>query len=78
MRLGFREQQNAKPKLIDADTMLRWAASMTWKGLHPVVQLSRQVYDKGVKLSKQAVKAVEARLERNPLLPKWGILMRPA
>ena len=46
MRLGFREQQNAKPKLIDADTMLRWAASMTWKGLHPVVQLSRQVYDK--------------------------------
>lgn len=78
MRLGFREQRNAKPKLIDADTMLRWAASMTWKGLHPVVQLSRQVYDKGVKLSKQAMKAVEARLERNPLLPKWGILMRPA
>jgi Rhodopirellula transposase DDE domain len=31
-------------KLIDAETMLEWAKQMTWKGLHPVVELSRQVY----------------------------------
>ena len=32
--------------------MLEWAASMTWKGLHPVVQLSRKVYQKGISLRK--------------------------
>ena len=57
--------------------MLAWAKSMIWKGLHPVVELTRKVYRKGVKLTKAAMRAVEARLERNPLLPKWDILIRP-
>ena len=34
-------------KLIDVDTMLGWAKEMTWKGLHPVVELSRKVYERG-------------------------------
>ena len=61
----------------DADTMLEWAKSMTWKGLQPVVELSRQVYAKGVKVSKTALQTVEEHLERNPLLPKWDILIHP-
>ena len=65
-------------QLIDAETMLEWAKRMTWKGVHPVVELSRKVYDKGVSLSKAAMRAVEARLERNRLLPKWDILIHPA
>jgi len=64
-------------QLHDAHTMLSWAKSMTWKGLKPVVELSRKVYAKGVTLSKSAMQAVEARLERNPLLPKWDILISP-
>ncbi len=63
--------------LHDADTMLAWAKSMTWKGLKPVVALSRKVYATGVTLSKRAMQAVEARLERNPLLPKWDIVIHP-
>jgi hypothetical protein len=50
---------------------------MTWKGIKPVVELSRKVYAKGVTLSKTAMQAVEVRLERNPLLPKWDILIHP-
>jgi Rhodopirellula transposase DDE domain len=65
-------------QLRDAETMLEWAKRMTWKGLKPVVELSRKVYAKGVTLSKTAMQAVEARLERNPLLPKWDILIHPA
>ena len=65
-------------QLIDAETMLEWAKRMTWKGVHPVVELSRKVYDKGVSLSKAAMRAVEARLERHPALPKWDILIHPA
>ena len=58
--------------------MLAWAKSMTWKGIHPVVELSHTVYEKGISLTKQAMLAVESRLERNPLLPKWDILIRSA
>jgi len=64
-------------QLIDVETMLEWARTMTWKGLQPVVELSRKVYRKGVSLSKAAMRAVEARLERDPLLSKWDILIRP-
>jgi hypothetical protein len=65
-------------KLIDVETMLGWAKKMTWKGLHPVVELSRQVYEKGISLGKAAMAAVEARLTRDPKLPKYDILINPA
>ena len=64
-------------KLVDRETMLEWAKSMTWKGMHPIVELSRKVYQKAVTLSKKAMREVEARLERHPALPKWDILIRP-
>jgi hypothetical protein len=50
---------------------------MIWKGLPPVVELSREVYAKGVSLTKKAMREVEARLLRNPELPKWDILIEP-
>jgi len=65
-------------KLIDAETMLEWAKKMPWKGIHPVVELSRKVYEKGIALSKAAMQAVEARLKRAPQLPKYDILVNPA
>jgi hypothetical protein len=65
-------------KSVDVKTMLEWAKSMTWKGLHPIVELSRTVYQKGIALSKKAMQAIESRLERHPELPKWDILIRPA
>ena len=58
--------------------MLEWAKRMTWKGLHPVVALSRKVYQKGISLGKAAMQAVEARLERHPALPKYDIVINPA
>ena len=60
------------------ETMVEWAKTMTWKGIHPIVALSQQVYQKGVALSKRAMQAVEARLARHPELPKWDILILPA
>ena len=75
---GILEQHWNGTKLVDVDTMVGWTHRMTWKGIHPIVTLSRTVYQKGVSLSKKAMQAVEARLERNPLLPKWDILIQPA
>jgi undecaprenyl pyrophosphate synthase len=42
-----------------------------------LVNLSKTVYQKGISLSKGTMQAIEDRLERNPILPKWDILIRP-
>lgn len=75
---GVLEQHWNGAKLINLSTMLAWAQSMTWKGLQPIINLSNKSYQKGISLSKKAMKAIEKRLERNPLLPKWDIFIRPA
>jgi hypothetical protein len=46
-----------------------------WKGLHPIVLLNQKVYEKKISLTKIEMRSVEKRLERNPLLPKWDILI---
>ena len=75
---GILEQHWNGARLLDAQCLLKWAKTMTWKGIHPIVKRSEAVYQKGVKLSKKAMKPVEARLERNPDLPKWDMVIRPA
>lgn len=74
---GILEQHWNGAKLVDVQTMLGWASSMTWKGIKPFVELFERPYKKGLSLSKKAMQAVEERLVRNPLLPKWDILIRP-
>jgi hypothetical protein len=68
---GILEKHWNGAKLSDAQTMLGWAKSMTWKGIHPIVKLSSEVYEKGVSLTKKAMRNIEARL------PKWDILIEP-
>ncbi len=75
---GILEQHWNGTLLRALQTLLAWAKSMTWKGIHPIVQLNNQIYEKGISLSKQAMREVEYRLERNPELPKWDILIQPA
>jgi hypothetical protein len=64
-------------KLIDVETMLARAQSMTWKGLQPIIKLRQKVYEKGISLTKKAMRQIEKRPERNPLLPKWDIMIKP-
>ncbi len=64
--------------LRNAETMLAWAKNMTWKGLNPIVNLSKKLYQKGISLTKKEMEEIEKRLERNPHLPKWDILIRPS
>src|SRR5256885_5176300 len=64
-------------KLIDVETMLGWAKQMTWKGLHPVVELSRKVYEKGISLSKAAMAAGERRFRGGLKFTKDAGLMQP-
>lgn len=60
--------------LIDtAEAVAGYAQSMTWKKEHPVVYLANMTYESGVRLSKQAMKAVESKLSRLPHLASWFI-----
>ena len=65
--------------LLDSiDTVLQFAATMTWKGMHPFVALVTTTYQTGVTLTKEAMEAVEANLKRLPHLRKWFVDIVPA
>ena len=64
--------------LSTAETALRWAQTMTWKGLAPVVNLTHKLYQKGVRLTGKTKQALEARLQRSSTLPWYDILITPA
>lgn len=63
--------------LDSIEAVVGCASSMTWKGRHPVVKLVDTVYEKGVKLSKVAMRAVEAKLQRLTTLPRWFVSIEP-
>jgi hypothetical protein len=65
--------------LLDSvETLLRFAATMTWKGHHPTVALVTTPYQRGVRLPKAAMAAVEAHLARRPHLEKWFVDISPS
>ena len=57
---------------------LEWAATMTWKGVEPIVKLVEKTYEKGVKLTKPEMKKYEKRISRSKKLPKWDVIIDPA
>ena len=75
---GILENHGNGALLDSITTVLQFAATMTWKGLHPVVTLVTTTYQTGVKLTKEAMKRVEAQLTRAPDLGKWFIDIVPA
>jgi hypothetical protein len=78
---GVLEQHWSGDLLDEIRTAIGFAESMTWKGKHPIVKLVTDIYEKGVKLGKQAMKMVEKQLKRLPKLEKWFVeisFYRPA
>lgn len=59
--------------LDSVEAVIRYAASMRWKGSHPVVELVTTAYHTGVKLTEEAMKALETRLDRLSGLDKWFV-----
>jgi transposase len=66
--------------LLDSlEAVVGYTASMTWRGVHPVVEVVTTTYRTGVRLTKAAMAEVEAQLDRLPHLGKWfvDILYQP-
>ena len=71
-------EQHWNGTLLDAlDTVLGFAATMTWKGQHPAVTLVTTVYQTGITLTKEAMALVETHLTRLPQLEKWFVDINP-
>jgi hypothetical protein len=65
--------------LLDSiEVVERFAGSMTWKGVHPIVKRVTTVYETGVKLTKDAMRVLETKLQRLPELGKWFVDILPA
>ena len=56
--------------LSTIDVAVKWAKTMTWKNIQPVLHLLEQVYEKGKKLTKKEMEIYEKRIQRSDLLPK--------
>jgi transposase len=64
--------------LLDSiEAVLAYARTMTWNGIHPVVELVTTTYQTGVKLTKAAMDKVETQLQRLPSLDKWFVDIYP-
>ena len=58
-------------------TVVRFAQNMTYNGIHPVLEIVETTYHTGVKLTKEAMDALEKRFERWPGLEKWFVKISP-
>jgi transposase len=74
---GILEQHWNGEVLDTIETVLQFATTMTWKGVHPVVELVTRTYPTGVKLPKEAMEVVETQLKRAPVLGKWCVEVVP-
>jgi hypothetical protein len=64
--------------LLDStQTVLNFARTMTYNGVHPVVDVLTTTYQTGVKLTQQAMDLLEERLERLPGLEKYFLRISP-
>lgn len=71
-------EQHWNGSLLDSlDTVLKMAQTMTYKGIHPVVNVVNRLYQRGVSLKKQAMRVVEQRLERLEGLEKYSVIILP-
>jgi Rhodopirellula transposase DDE domain len=57
--------------------VIQYAATMTWRGKSPVVELVTTTYQTGVKLTKEAMPLVATQLQRLPGLDKWFVDIVP-
>jgi transposase len=74
---GVLEQHWNGALLDSVNAVINFAQTMTWKGKHPVVELVTNAYQTGVKLTKEAMQAVETQVQRWISLEKWFVDIFP-
>jgi transposase len=74
---GILEQHWSAALLSSVAVVLLWAATMTWRKVHPLIRQATKTYERGVTLTKAQFRPVAKRLIRSPTLPKWSLTIQP-
>ena len=76
---GILENHWSGTLLNSIETTVEWAKTMTWKGLHPVVQLLTTPYERGVRIAKKIFQVTAVRLKRHSdtALKKYYLTIQP-
>ena len=63
--------------LNSVDKAIKWASTMTWKGIKASVGLIDKVYKKGASLTKAKMKQYQFKIKRSSSLQKWYVRILP-
>ena len=63
--------------LTSIDKVVNTIGNVTWKSINLTATFLDKVYQKGITLSKEIMEIREQFIQRNQLLPKWDILIKP-
>lgn len=63
--------------LNSVDKAIKWASTMTWKGIKASVSLIDKVYEKGISLTKKEMEQYQSKIKRSSSLPKWDVRILP-
>ncbi len=74
---GILEQHWNGALLRSVALVLLWAATMTWRKIHPLVRETTKPYQRGVRLTREEFAPVARRLLRSATLPKWSLIIQP-
>jgi len=73
-RVWGRLENHWNGELLDSiEKVLGLARSMTWKGVNPIVNLINKNYQKGISLTKKAMKKIEDTIWRIEGIEKWAV-----
>ena len=62
--------------LSSVPVALNWAATMTWRGVTPIVELVEGVYERDITIAKAAYRPILARLDQATKLKKWSVCIK--
>jgi transposase len=63
--------------LNSIDKAIKWASTMTWKGVKASVSLLDKIYERGVSLTKKEMNKYQSQIRRSNNLPKWDVKILP-
>ncbi len=59
--------------LNSIEKAIKWASTMTWKGVKASVSLIDKMYEKGISLTKKEMEQYQFKIKRSANLPKWDV-----
>lgn len=71
-------EQHWNGALLDTiETALEWARTMIWRGVKSLVYEIKTTCERGVTLTRAAMRPIFQRLQRDEVLPKWSLVISP-